>query len=76
MAQITLDKVAHSYMAHPQDESDYALRLIDNVWDDGGAYALLGPSGSVLMPNKKFRWVEDWSEAMWRLSCLMNPSQS
>ncbi len=45
MAKITLDKVAHSYIANPKDESDYALRLIDNIWDDGGAYALLGPSG-------------------------------
>ena len=45
MARITLDKVAHSYIANPEDETDYALRLIDNIWDDGGAYALLGPSG-------------------------------
>lgn len=45
MAKITLDNVAHSYIAHPEDESDYALRLIDNIWEDGGAYALLGPSG-------------------------------
>lgn len=45
MAQITLDNVAHSYIPNPQDETDYALRLIDNIWDDGGAYALLGPSG-------------------------------
>ena len=45
MAQITLDKVAHSYLPNPRGESDYALRMIDNIWDDGGAYALLGPSG-------------------------------
>ena len=45
MARITLDKVAHSYIANPKDGTDYALRLIDNIWDDGGAYALLGPSG-------------------------------
>jgi glycerol transport system ATP-binding protein len=45
MARITLDKIAHSYIANPKEESDYALRLIDNIWDDGGAYALLGPSG-------------------------------
>ncbi|MCP4021976.1 MAG: ABC transporter ATP-binding protein [Desulfobacteraceae bacterium] len=45
MAKITLDNVAHSYIANPRDETDYALRLIDNIWDDGGAYALLGPSG-------------------------------
>ncbi len=45
MAKITLDNIAHSYLANPKDESDYALRLIDNIWDDGGAYALLGPSG-------------------------------
>jgi glycerol transport system ATP-binding protein len=45
MANITLDNVAHSYIANPKQEADYALRLIDNIWDDGGAYALLGPSG-------------------------------
>lgn len=45
MAKITLDNIAHSYLAKPKSESDYALRLIDNIWDDGGAYALLGPSG-------------------------------
>ncbi|MCG8642786.1 MAG: ABC transporter ATP-binding protein [Desulfobacterales bacterium] len=45
MARITLDKVAHSYLPNPKDDTDYALRLIDNIWDDGGAYALLGPSG-------------------------------
>lgn len=32
-------------MADPADDGDYALKLIDNIWDDGGAYALLGPSG-------------------------------
>jgi len=45
MAQITLDKLAHSYMAHPQSDADFALKQIDYVWEDGGAYALLGPSG-------------------------------
>ncbi len=45
MAQITLDKLAHSYLAKPQSEADFALKQIDHVWEDGGAYALLGPSG-------------------------------
>ena len=45
MAKITLDNVAHSYIAKPKNQADYALRLIDNIWDNGGAYALLGPSG-------------------------------
>jgi glycerol transport system ATP-binding protein len=45
MAQITLDKLAHSYLANPKTDSDFALKEIDYVWDDGGAYALLGPSG-------------------------------
>jgi len=45
MAEITLDNVAHSYIANPKNEFDYALRLIDNIWKDGGAYAILGPSG-------------------------------
>lgn len=45
MAQITLDKLAHSYYPHPKTDDDFALKEIDHVWDDGGAYALLGPSG-------------------------------
>lgn len=45
MAQITLDKLAHSYYPHPKTDADFALKEIDHVWDDGGAYALLGPSG-------------------------------
>ena len=45
MAQITLDKLAHSYLANPQNDADFALKQIDYVWEDGGAYALLGPSG-------------------------------
>ncbi len=45
MAQITLDKLAHSYYADPKTDADFALKEIDHVWDDGGAYALLGPSG-------------------------------
>ena len=45
MAQITLDKLAHSYLPKPKADADFALKLIDYVWEDGGAYALLGPSG-------------------------------
>ncbi|MFK7861624.1 MAG: ABC transporter ATP-binding protein [Granulosicoccus sp.] len=45
MAKITLDKLAHSYMANPKSDADFALKQIDYVWEDGGAYALLGPSG-------------------------------
>lgn len=45
MARIELNEVAHSYLPKPKSESDYALKRIHNVWDDGGACALLGPSG-------------------------------
>ncbi|MQT13183.1 ABC transporter ATP-binding protein [Segnochrobactrum spirostomi] len=45
MARITLSKLAHSYLAHPTSDEDYALKEMDHVWDDGGAYALLGASG-------------------------------
>jgi len=45
MARITLDDLAHSYMAAPKTEGDFALRPMNHVWEDGGAYALLGPSG-------------------------------
>jgi len=45
MARIELNEIAHSYLPKPKGESDYALKRIHNVWDDGDACALLGPSG-------------------------------
>ncbi|MBU9697704.1 ABC transporter ATP-binding protein [Rhodobacteraceae bacterium HSP-20] len=45
MAQITLQNLAHSYYANPRGEHDFALKQMDHVWQDGGAYALLGSSG-------------------------------
>jgi glycerol transport system ATP-binding protein len=45
MAQITLKNLAHSYAANPTQDSQYALKEMDHVWQDGGAYALLGASG-------------------------------
>ena len=45
MAQITLKNLAHSYKPNPTGEADYALKELDHVWQDGGAYALLGSSG-------------------------------
>ncbi|MEM1362952.1 MAG: ABC transporter ATP-binding protein [Pseudomonadota bacterium] len=45
MAKITLDNLAHSYLAAPKVEDDYALKELNHVWADGEAYALLGASG-------------------------------
>ncbi len=45
MARIELNEVAHSYLSKPKTDSDYALKRIHNVWEDGAACALLGPSG-------------------------------
>jgi glycerol transport system ATP-binding protein len=45
MAQITLKSLAHSYLANPKGDADFALKQMDHVWQDGGAYALLGSSG-------------------------------
>ncbi|MCU9850008.1 ABC transporter ATP-binding protein [Defluviimonas sp. WL0024] len=45
MAKITLDNLAHSYLANPTSEDDYALKELNHVWNDGEAYALLGASG-------------------------------
>jgi glycerol transport system ATP-binding protein len=45
MTRITLDGIAHSYIRHPRNEKDYALRPLHHVWEPGMAYALLGPSG-------------------------------
>jgi len=45
MAKITLDNLAHSYLANPASEADYALKALNHDWADGEAYALLGASG-------------------------------
>lgn len=45
MADITLKGLRHSYIDSPTKASDWALKQIDLVWEDGGAYALLGSSG-------------------------------
>ncbi|WP_121064458.1 ABC transporter ATP-binding protein [Chachezhania antarctica] len=45
MAKITLDNLAHSYLKHPKDEGDFALKELNHDWIDGEAYALLGASG-------------------------------
>lgn len=45
MAEITLDRIAHTYGTAVAGSEDYALKPLDLVWKNGGAYALLGPSG-------------------------------
>ena len=45
MAKITLDNLAHSYLANPKSEDDYALKELNHDWVDGEAYALLCASG-------------------------------
>ena len=45
MARVELEALAHSYLAHPSREEDYALKPLTMEWRDGAAYALLGPSG-------------------------------
>ena len=45
MAEISLQKVRHSYSKKPLADEDWALKELDAVWEDGTAYALLGPSG-------------------------------
>lgn len=45
MAELTLENLAHSYHPNPKGEGDYALKELNHVWQDGGAYALLGASG-------------------------------
>jgi glycerol transport system ATP-binding protein len=45
MAQITLSNLAHSYISNPSKDSHFALKEMNHVWQDGGAYALLGASG-------------------------------
>ena len=50
MAKITLSNLRHSYSTNPVEPADYALKSIDLDWQDGGAYALLGPSVAENLP--------------------------
>ena len=45
MARIEFKQVRHAYPAPPGQPRVYALKEVNQVWEDGGAYALLGPSG-------------------------------
>ncbi len=45
MARIELQGIRHSYPAPRGEEPVWALDEVNQVWEDGGAYALLGPSG-------------------------------
>ena len=45
MSKIEFSNVRHAYPPPPGQEPVYALREVNQLWDDGGAYALLGPSG-------------------------------
>jgi len=45
MARIRFKNVRHAYPPPKGQQPSYALKEVDQVWEDGGAYALLGPSG-------------------------------
>lgn len=45
MAKIEFRGIRHAYPPPPGKAPEYALKEVNQVWDDGGAYALLGPSG-------------------------------
>ena len=45
MARIRFKNVRHAYPPPKGKDPVYALKEINQVWEDGGAYALLGPSG-------------------------------
>ncbi|MFL6623899.1 MAG: ABC transporter ATP-binding protein [Sulfurifustaceae bacterium] len=45
MAHIEFKRLGHTYHPNRHGPQNYALAPTDQVWQDGGAYALLGPSG-------------------------------
>lgn len=45
MAKIELKNVRHSYPPPRGEVPVWALEEVNQIWEDGGAYALLGPSG-------------------------------
>ena len=44
MSKITLNELSHSYLQSQSKDEDWAIRNVNIDWEDGGAYALLGPS--------------------------------
>ena len=50
MAKIELENIAHSYRSKPASDDDFALKKVQTVWEDGGAYALLGSAGAARPP--------------------------
>jgi glycerol transport system ATP-binding protein len=45
MARIDLANIRHAYGRDPKSDADFALRHVNQAFDDGGVYALLGPPG-------------------------------
>ena len=45
MATIEFKNVRHAYPPPAGQDPVFALKGVDQIWEDGGAYALLGPSG-------------------------------
>lgn len=45
MAKIRFKNVQHAYPPPKGQKPVYALKDVNQLWEDGGAYALLGPSG-------------------------------
>ena len=45
MARIDLVDLAHSYGGNDAAVESFALKPVTMTWRQGGAYALLGPSG-------------------------------
>jgi len=45
MSMISLKGLRHSYLSEPNGDEDWALKRMSVDWSDGGAYALLSPSG-------------------------------
>lgn len=43
MARIEFRGLAHSYHQNPTGPEDFALKELNHLWKNGGAYALLGP---------------------------------
>ena len=43
MSKITLNELSHSYLQSQSKDEDWAIRNVNIDWEDGGAYALLGP---------------------------------
>ena len=64
MAKITLSKLCHSYLPHPANIQDYALKEIDLDWQDGD----INVAEQILTIHKRWAFEAMDRRILWRIA--------